>query len=173
MKYFFLGLFMSFAELSIGQTVTLTNTANAALSPDFVSGDTFSLTITGGAANSPVTLVATKDGVADPNNPWTAGTTDGSGNFTITGTETSSYVAEYSQTWSVGGVAVGSPIAFEVIYNPTGSVVVSANITAMSPRCPSGYTYGIEVDIKYQATTTGGTHVTTQSGIPLIPTEFN
>lgn len=61
-----------------------------------VSGDTFGLTITGAAAKSAVTVTATRDGVSTTPTPWYAGSTDESGNFSLTGTETDDYVAEYT-----------------------------------------------------------------------------
>ena len=139
---------------------------------DFVSGDGVQLAITGAAAYGTVTLVETKNGSPYCPCPWTAGTTDGSGNFALTGTETDIHVAEYTEQWYVNGVAIGPLLDFEVVYKPDYIVPTSVNYTALGPRCPVSWTWGIEIDITYQIKNSSGQNVTTQTGIPFEPTEL-
>lgn len=154
---------------AIAQTLTLANTANSALGMDFVSGDTFGLTITGAAAKSAVTVTATRDGVSTTPTPWYAGSTDESGNFSLTGTETDDYVAEYTQQWYVGGQPIGSLLDFEVIFKPSSLGVGTVDVATLPSNCPG--TYGIMVDIKYQLKNVNGQVVATQTGIPMTPYE--
>ncbi len=101
MKVFFIGMAACVAALA--QNVTLSNTTSASMGMDFVSGDSFRLSITGAVPYQAVTLLETKNGVSTTPSPWYAGQTDGNGNLTLTGVETSEYVAEYTQQWYVGG----------------------------------------------------------------------
>jgi hypothetical protein len=162
-------MFVLFMPSMLGQALSFVNSSNAALGMDLVSGDSFLLTITGVAPNKPVTMNATKNGV--PLTPFNAGSTDSSGNFTLTGTETDFYVSEYTEQWYVDGVAIGPLLEFEVIYKPAGLTVTSVDLASFpSPAC-TGLTYGIFVDIGYQVTNQNGLAVTSTTGVPLIPTE--
>ena len=153
MKRFLFGLALAGAPL-MAQTVTLLNTANAALDDptygaDFVAGDTFSLSIAGAAANSPVTLLETQNGVSTTGGvPYYFGQTDAGGSFQLTGTETSAYIAEYTEQRYVLTVSSVSPAAFK------------------SPCTTSSY--GISVDVKYNITSQNGLNVAS-STIDLEP----
>jgi len=155
---------------ALAATTTLSNTTNAAMGMDFISGDSFRVEITGAVSYQPVTMQATKNGVPTTPSPWYAGQTDSVGHFVLTGVETNQQVAEYTEQWYVGGVAVGPLLDFEVIYLPTGLTVKSFTLASFPAGC-QGLTYGIYLDVIYQIRTTGGAAVTTKTGIPMIPTE--
>jgi hypothetical protein len=172
LKLLFVGLAFLLAPL-MAQTVTLTNTANGALGMDFVSSDTFLVTISGAASNQTVSVYQTNNGVPTTQNPWPMGQTDANGDFSLSGTEADVNASiEYTQQWYVGGSAVGPLLDFEVIYKPAGAPMISTSVVSLTPRCPSNYTYGINVDVWYQTTNQSGFHVTTRTGIPLVPTEL-
>src|SRR5579862_7970509 len=124
---------------------------------DFVSGDGLNLSITGATPGGTVTLSETKNGTAYCPCPWTAGTVDGSGNFSLTGTETDTNVSEYTEQWYVNGVAVGTLLDFEVVYKPANIVPFQVAVASFSPRC--SLTYGIYIDITYQVENSSGLNV--------------
>jgi hypothetical protein len=96
-KTFF--LYVTFVGHSLsGQTVSLRNVSypNTALEV----GNTVQVQITGAAAFGTVTVVE------NGNPPFTFGTTDTLGNWSVTGVETSPYVGSYVQYWYVNGVSM-------------------------------------------------------------------
>jgi hypothetical protein len=151
MTYMVIGFMLSLMPL-MGQTVSITNTSNSGITPDFIVGDAFTITIAGAAANSAVTVVSYQNGVSNTNGvPFNVGTTNGSGGFTLGGTQTSGLAGTWVEYWYVGGTQVGV-LNFDIIDYPTNLALVSA--TAVAPAgpiagCTSPY-YGLFIDIKYQ-----------------------
>ena len=154
----------------VGQSLTFVNQSNGALGSDFISGDSFLLTITGAASDKPVTLIETKNGVLTTPTPWYAGTTTANGSFTLTGTETDYFVSAYTQQWYVDGQPIGPLQEFEVLYKPHILNVMGVPLTSFPSNC-AGLTFGIFVDISYQVKNQTGAAVTTSTGVPLIPLE--
>lgn len=79
-------------------TVTLNNVSYPFTSIEV--GNTVQVQITGAAPNGQVTVV--QNGGA----PYVFGTTDASGNWQVTATETAANIGDYQQLWYVNGVAV-------------------------------------------------------------------
>lgn len=111
---------------------------------DFQAGDSFQLQITGAKPNQPVAVYAEQNGVP-ATSPTSMGSTDGSGNFSITGTEASGDVGSWLERWTVAGVEVsGSPLAFTVSAAPApaapGKAPVSvAPQTGPAPMPPAAF----------------------------------
>lgn len=80
---------------------------------DFQAGDTFNL-IVAGPPNQTVTVIQSENGA--PGSPFQFGQTDSNGNFSITGTWSSSNVGSYGQIWSVGNLQATPTLA--IIVNP-------------------------------------------------------
>ena len=80
----------------------------------FRSGDNFTV-ILHGAANSPVTVTQTFNGV--PGTPYTFGNTNGSGDYSVPGSWGSGNVGSYIQYWTVGGVPAMPTQIFTVYAN--------------------------------------------------------
>jgi hypothetical protein len=81
-------------------------------------GDTWSITITGGAPNAAVTVSG-----SDPAGSYVGtsmGKTDANGNFTLSGTIDASQLGNWSEQWSVGGASAGT-ISFSVKSAPASS----------------------------------------------------
>jgi hypothetical protein len=90
-------------------------------------GDTWTIRITGATPGSPVTVVGGKNGARDSN---VMGSTDGSGNFSLSGTLTADQVGTWSESWSVGGASSGS-FSFTVAAGapattPDGKVIINS-----------------------------------------------
>ena len=107
---------------SANATVTLSNLSRPGQS--FQSGDSFRLSISGAAPNSPVSASSTQNGVSQGTNSF--GSTDGSGNFSTTGTFYPTNVGTWQETWTVGGQNVGN-VSFSV--GPAGGAPVAASST--------------------------------------------
>jgi len=89
----------------------------------FYIGDSYTLRISGGKPNSPVTYTQSGAG------PYSMGNTDGSGNYTLTGTAPAP-ASTWSQVWMVAGVAAyPNPLLFTVANKPTPSVSIKDNAT--------------------------------------------
>lgn len=85
-----------------GPTVSFTASRSGSV---FVPGDSWTISITGGAPNSPVVVSSTHDGSPDS---ATMGTTNSGGSWSLTGTFDSGVLGNWSETWSVNGVVAGS-----------------------------------------------------------------
>lgn len=70
-------------------------------------GDTWTVKITGGAANAPVTVVFSGSNPSAGKSA-TVGNTDGTGSFSMSGSALASQVGTYTETWGVGGVPAGA-----------------------------------------------------------------
>jgi len=68
-------------------------------------GDSWYAQITGAQPNAPVSVTAKLNGVS---NTSAMGTTDASGTFTASGVADSGSMGNWSQTWAVNGVIVGT-----------------------------------------------------------------
>lgn len=82
----------------------------------FTAGDPFTLQITGGAPNAPVSVSAA-------NTNANQGTTDANGNFSLTDI-TPTAPGQVTQTWTVGGVAL--PLQFTILAPPTAAASTAA-----------------------------------------------
>jgi hypothetical protein len=99
--------FSAIQALAQTPTVSVTNTTRGG-STVFYVGDTWTVTITGGAPSSAVQ-------VCIPGSCSTEGDTDGYGNFGLSGYMASWDVGTWNETWSVGGVtATPDPLTFYV-----------------------------------------------------------
>jgi hypothetical protein len=94
-------------------------------------GDGWSVLITGGAPNSPVTVSV--NGGASQN----YGNTDASGNFTTSGTFTADQVGKYTEQWSVGGQSAGA-FSFTVSAAPGSSAPAGGSQPASAGSSSSG-----------------------------------
>lgn len=162
---FYLGMLI----LTVNATATTAvyqNTANGAISPDMVIGDTFQITVTG-APNSTVTSDHPAEN-GDPAGHFVLGTTNANGIWQATGTATS--VGEWTVTYSVAGVAAQAN-EFEVADKPTNITFISVGLATEPsvdlPNCTSNY-LGVFGDIKYQIKGARGPVVT---GLLMIPYE--
>jgi hypothetical protein len=73
-----------------------------------VPGDTWQVSISGGAPNSPVTVTGNTAGNKTDSVTSGMGSTDSQGNFSKSGTIGSGDVGSWSETWAVGGATAGS-----------------------------------------------------------------
>ncbi len=71
----------------------------------FFPGDTWTVRISGASPNLPVTVTGGQNGGS---NTATMGTTDGAGNFSMSGSFDSSQIGAWSELWKVGGTPSGS-----------------------------------------------------------------
>lgn len=117
------------ASATAPTTAVLSNTSRPGQS--FQVGDSWSLQITG-APNSPVSDAATQNGQSLGSTPY--GSTDGNGNFSLTGTFTSATAGTWSEAWTVGGVA--APTLNFTVGNPSATVAPSSSISTQ----PTGAT---------------------------------
>lgn len=95
----------------------------------FTQGDSFTLTITGGKPNAPVTVA--ENGGA----PVNVGTTDGSGMYSVSGTWVAANLGTHAQVWYTGGVPANA-ISFVVYPPPTPNQ--SGSGSQQSTTCPTG-----------------------------------
>lgn len=109
-------------------------------------GDTWTVSIAGGAPNSQVVVQGGKNGATGSN---VMGNTDGGGNFSLSGTLTPDTVGSWSETWSVGGTVAGS---FSFVVQPVASSTTQS--TAQNPSGSTGSTL----------TTGGGTSAVNTGG---------
>ncbi len=93
---------------ALGQTPTVqiaNNTRGG--SSTFYVGDTWTVTISGGAAFAPVVVTDVSSAQV--------GTTNGSGQFILDGAMSAAEIGSWNQTWSVGGVTASpNPLSFSV-----------------------------------------------------------
>jgi len=99
---------------SNANSITLQNVTRVG-QQNFVVGDTFQVTVTG-AANQPVTLTGSQNGVDF--GTANVGSTDGNGNFTLSGVEGPDAVGSWIENWFIGGVLVAT---FSFIVAPAGN----------------------------------------------------
>jgi len=141
------------------QTVALNNTSNSVLSPDFVVGDSFTVNISGAAANATVSVVSYQNGVSNTGGvPFSVGTTNSSGDWSTFGSMSASNTGNWQETWYVNGTQLGSEIDFVIADKPTALTVISDPTVAPAGAlavCGSSY-YGILIDNKYQITGANG-----------------
>ncbi len=105
-----LGLLLPLQAVAV--TVVLTNLSNPP-NLNLQVGDQFQISISGASPNQSVTACVTYNGTSEGCTGY--GSTDASGNFTLTGTENStSYEGSWVETWSVGGVAANPTLSFFV-----------------------------------------------------------
>lgn len=106
-------------------------------------GDSWEISITGAPPNTPVSVTGGKTGVQTTT---VMGTTDGSGNFSISGTFTPDQVATWSEVWQVGGLRVGSLIAFTVSPPPNPAAPPPSSPPPAVPASSSGGGGGASLD---------------------------
>jgi hypothetical protein len=95
------------------QTVSINNTSYPATSLEV--GDNYSVVISGATPYGAVTLIA------NGGSPYLFGYTDGSGNFSVTGTIVSAVVGAWTEYWYVNGVALtaANPDTYWLPHAPT------------------------------------------------------
>lgn len=86
----------------------------------FNQGDNFTLTITGGKPNAPVTVSLNGGGATQ------VGTTDGNGNYSTSGTWDASSVGTFTEQWYVGGTPANG-ISFQVLAAAAALVMSAAD----------------------------------------------
>jgi hypothetical protein len=96
-------------------------------------GDTWSISITGGAPNSPVVVTGGKNGVHDS---VQMGTTDSLGKFSLSGTITSDQVGTWNESWTVGGDSAGS-FSFSVAQGSATGTPQGAPVLTPSLHLPT------------------------------------
>lgn len=113
--------------------VSLTNTSNSEVAPDYIATDSYLLSITAGAsrANQPVSVTTTLDGANQGSTSM--GTTDTSGNFTLTATK--NVAGSWTEQWYVGGVAAVPTLRYNVADAPMGY-----NESTSFPSVPNSFT---------------------------------
>lgn len=97
-------------------------------------GDSWQISITGAPPNTAVSVTGGKTGVQTTT---VMGTTDGAGNFSISGTFTPDQVATWSEIWQVGESRVGSLIAFTVSPPPNPAAPPASNPPPAVPASSS------------------------------------
>ena len=117
--------------VSLGSMAVLTNTSRPGQS--FQVGDSWRLTVQG-PPNAPVTDSATQNGTSLGTSPY--GSTDATGNFSLSGTFDASTVGSWAEVWSVGGVKAPA-ISFTVSTAPGGGTGPAAGSTSVAQSSPS------------------------------------
>jgi hypothetical protein len=123
--------------IDLGPMASLTNTSDPSIAPDFIASDSYTLTVSGGAvrANQAVTVTTTLNGVGQ--GTTSMGTTDGNGNFTMSGSKNN--VGDWTEQWYVGGVAASPLLTYQVAAAPAGYTAstsfpsIPGSFTAPSP----------------------------------------
>jgi hypothetical protein len=105
-----------------GQLTFTTSKGTAALQV----GDTWLVAISGASPNSPVTVSGSGPGGAFSNTPM--GSTDGSGNFSKSGSVGTAEIGSWSEQWAVGGAPSGA-FSFTVAAVPTSPVIFKSGTT--------------------------------------------
>lgn len=105
--------------------VKFTNLTHPGLAPDFEPNDSFRIDVAG-PPNQAVSVVQTFDGTTG--SPNTFGSTDGSGNLSLSGVQPPSNVGTYTQVWSVGGIAATPAITFTVSQPGGGGTVTVSEL---------------------------------------------
>jgi hypothetical protein len=102
---------------------------------NFKVGDRWQIQITGAPANHPVSVTGGQNGA---NTTTPMGTSDGSGHFTLNGQIDQSQIGNWSESWTVGPVTVGS---FSFTVSPAGSSgqsTKSTQTTTSTSTLPGG-----------------------------------
>ena len=117
-------------QQSGGGTLTFsTPRSNGVLYP----GDAWTITIKGATPNAPVAVTGNSSPASFGTNVTTPmGTTDGSGNWALSGSIDSSQIGKWFEDWSVGGHSVGS-FSFRVAQAPAGADAGSAPAGSGAP----------------------------------------
>lgn len=113
------------------QSLSWGNTTDYAITPNFVSGDYWTLQITGATPNAAIVLQYTFNG--GPTEYYTLASTDSSGNYNTSEQETNSNLGQWTAIWLVGAVQLGPEYDFEVIRLPDKIAVVT-----QGPYAPCG-----------------------------------
>ena len=113
-------------------SITLTNTTRGG-SQYFVVGDGFLVTISGGQTGAAVTMAWNHNGVGG--GPASIGTSNGSGGFSLSGTEDTASIGTWTETWFVGGVQATPVLAFTVLGTPSVTLTntTTGNASVFSP----------------------------------------
>ena len=131
-------LWMAAALFVGGQTVLaqsfyLNNTTHPQSgTPNFVVGDSFTITISGASPNSPVYLTATQNGATVCTN-FRLGYTNSSGYYSASGTQASSTVETWTESYSVNATQVANVRFFILATLPTVSLLNSSDPALDSP----------------------------------------
>ena len=141
-------LCFAYSNAAAQPTVTLTNTTRGG-SQWFAVGDSFQLNITGGQPGSTVSVAWTQNGV--PGGPSIVTTTP-DGNYSTSGTETSSTTGSWSETWSVGGVQA-NPTLYFAVGPPSVSLVNTTRGGSTYFNLNDGFQLTISGGIPYSAVT--------------------
>ena len=97
-------------------------------------GDTWTITISGASPNTQVTVQGGKNGASDKT---PMGSTDGSGNFSLSGTITADNIGSWAETWYVGSALSGS-FNFQVVAAGTITTPAATGgaVPATAPAAP-------------------------------------
>jgi len=125
---------------TVAPTVQITNLTHPGNSTNFLVGDSWRINVAG-IPNQPVSVNGTFNGA-----PWgtNLGSTDGSGNFSFSGTMSAGTTGNWTETWSVGGTQATPVLSFTV--SPTVQI---ANLTH------PGNTSSLAVGDNWQITVAG------------------
>jgi len=112
----------------------------------FQVGDLYQVVISGAAPNAPVTNSASQNGASLGTTSY--GSTDGSGNFTISGTLQSEHVGSWIEQWTVGGTQQIRTLSFSVTAAPgttaaTTTTDSSSSSSSASTGTPVGSNYAV------------------------------
>jgi hypothetical protein len=161
---------------SYAQSITVVNTANSAITPSSIVGESVAVQILGAAPNSLVALTYNYNGGAPQ--VWNAGYTDSNGNWSYSANSPTSQIGTWFEQWSVGGTNIGSTFSFEIFDLPSSA---TRSVGSSSPNCcGSSYlsyrtnTFGPSANVTYQIVGSTGSNETvpnTGLGIMMEPEE--
>lgn len=114
-------------QMALAQSFTMTNdTHPQSGTPNFVVGDHYTATITGGQPNQPVTVTMYQNGNLLATN-YPIGTTDSAGNWQFGNTESSGTVGIWTETWYVGSAQVANISLFVLSQLPSAQQKNTSN----------------------------------------------
>lgn len=123
-------------------SVSMTN-GTRAIGSNFVVGDAWTFAVTGGPPGVTVQIQWTS--YTGSNSNYGAGTTNGSGALSVSGTALSASIGRYTGQALLAGVAAGNPFNTELIAQPTAlSVNSEGGLFNCAGSYPQPYGFGIE-----------------------------
>lgn len=144
-------------------TLTWGNTTNSSITPNFVVGDYWTLSISGAPPSASIVLGFSENGGSLQY--YTLASTTASGTYYQAAQVTVGSVATFTNQWYVGGVAAGQQYDYEVIRLPDHLSKDSATVLG---GCP-GSDYGILGHMDWIIEDSGNVAVTSQNNIGLYP----
>jgi len=154
-----------------GISLTYGNSARPNISPSFVVGDAWALSVTGAGPYASIAIAWTNVATGAHLGPYTAGLTNSSGSYSGTPvTVVSGNIGRWTGQWTVGGEFAGSPISMQVIPLPH-ELSVGTPATAFNCSYPNNTPYGVVARVNWLVEDSGGVNIHDYE-VPLVPLQI-